>query len=93
MDVAIGGETTVTVDNKPLSALSDAVCAPCHQAAVRGNDAASASLFIKALKKTSHLHENSGTVEYFAGQYIFRLTGPPGKWLKKLSLSPVTSWQ
>ena len=68
VDVAIGGETSVTVDNKPLSALSDAVCAPCHQAAVRGNDAASASLFIKALKKTSHLHENSGTVEYFAGQ-------------------------
>ena len=65
VDVAIGGKTSVTVDNKPLS---DAVCAPCHQAAVRGNDAASASLFIKALKKTSNLHENSGTVEYFAGQ-------------------------
>ena len=69
VDVAIGGETSVTVDNKPLS---DAVCAPCHQAAVRGNDAASASLgvytFIKALKKTSNLHENSGTVEYFVGQ-------------------------
>ena len=31
MDVAIGGETSVTVDNKPLSA------------AVRGNGAASAS--------------------------------------------------
>ena len=26
------------------------------------------SLFIKALKKTSNLQENSGTVEYFAGQ-------------------------
>ena len=26
------------------------------------------SLFIKALNKTSDLHENSGTVEYFAGQ-------------------------
>ena len=46
------------------------------------------SLFIKALKKTSNLHENSGTVEYFAGQSNVRLTGPQGKWLKKLSLSP-----
>ena len=33
-----GGETSVTVaavDNKPLSALTDAVRAPCNQAAVR----------------------------------------------------------
>ena len=45
VDVAIGGETSVTVDNKllSLSALSDAVSAPCNQAAVRGNAAASAS--------------------------------------------------
>ena len=50
-------------------------------------------LFIKALKKTSisNLHENSGTVEYFAGQSNFRLTGLQGKWLKKLSLSPELS--
>ena len=48
------------------------------------------SLFIKALKMTSNLHENSGTVEYFTGQYNFRLTGPQGKWLKKLSLSPAS---
>ena len=40
VDVTIGGETSVTVDNKPLS---DAVSAPCNQAAVRGNAAASAS--------------------------------------------------
>ena len=46
------------------------------------------SLFIKALKMTSNLPENSGTVEYFAGQSNFRFTGPQGKWLKKLSLSP-----
>ena len=77
VDVAIGGETSVTVDNK---ALSDAVRAPCNHAAVRGNAAVSASrpyimtvdyltsLFINALKKTSNLHENSGTLEYFAGQ-------------------------
>ena len=39
----IGGEASVTVDNKPLSALSDAVSTPCNQAAVRGNAAASAS--------------------------------------------------
>ena len=32
----IGGETSVNVGNKPLSALSDAVSAPCNQAAVRG---------------------------------------------------------
>ena len=41
-----GGETSVTVadiDNKPLSALTDAVSAPCNQAAVRGNAAASVS--------------------------------------------------
>ena len=31
VDVAIGGETSVTVDNKPLSALLDAVSAPCNQ--------------------------------------------------------------
>ena len=43
MDVAIGGETSVTVDNKPLSALSDAVSAQCNHAAVRGNAAVSAS--------------------------------------------------
>ena len=43
VDVAIGGETSVNVDNKPLSALSDPVSAPCNQAAVRGNTAASAS--------------------------------------------------
>ena len=43
MDVAIGEETSVTVDNKPPSALSDADSAPCNQAAVRGNAAASAS--------------------------------------------------
>ena len=47
------------------------------------------SLFIEALKKTSNLHENSGTVEYFAGQENVRLAGPQGKWLKKLSLSHV----
>ena len=40
---------------------------------------------------TSNLPENSGTVEYFAGQYNFRFTGPQGKWLKQLSLSPVFS--
>ena len=74
MDVAIGKETSVAVDNKPLS---DAVSAPCTQAAVRGNAAAASARFmaivyyltsLKALKKTSNLHENSGTVEYFAGQ-------------------------
>ena len=30
MDVAIGGETSVTVDNKPPSAQSDADSAPCN---------------------------------------------------------------
>ena len=75
--------TVAAVDNKPLSALTDAVSAPCNQVAVRGNAAASASTscsnqiydsnhrideFIKALKKTSDLHENIGTVEYFASQ-------------------------
>ena len=43
VDVAISGEKSVTVDNNPLSALLDAVSAPCNQAAVRGNAAASAS--------------------------------------------------
>ena len=43
VDVAIGGETSVAVDYKPLSALSVVVSAPCNQAAVRGNTAASAS--------------------------------------------------
>ena len=38
---------------------------------------------LKSFKKTSNLHENSGTVEYFAGQSNFRLTGPQGKWVKK----------
>ena len=40
VNVAIGGEASVTVaavDNKPLSALTDAVSASCSQAAVRGN--------------------------------------------------------
>ena len=75
--------TVAAVDNKPLSVLTDAVSAPSNQAAVRGNSAASASTscrnqiydsnhrideLIKALKKTSNLHENIGTVEYFAGQ-------------------------
>ena len=69
VDVAIGGETSVTVDNKPLSALS----VHHYQYIMTGNHDYSrlldASLsFIKALKKTSNLHENSGTVEYFAGQ-------------------------
>ena len=46
-------------------------------------------LIYKALKMTtSNLQENSGTVEYFAGQYNFRCTGRQGKWLKHLSLSP-----
>ena len=38
VNVAIGRETSVTVaavDNKPLSALRDAVSAPCNQATVR----------------------------------------------------------
>ena len=71
-------EASVIVDNKLLSALSDAVSTPCNQAAVRGtlppprvhHDYTDylTSLFIKVLKKTSNLHENSGTVEYFAGQ-------------------------
>ena len=43
VDVAIGKETSVAVDNKPLSALSDAVSAPCNQAAVRGNAAAASA--------------------------------------------------
>ena len=86
VNVAIGGVTSATVtavDNKPLSALTDAVSAPCIQAAVRGNDDASASTscrnknhdsnhrfekLIKGLKKTSNLRENIGTVEYFACQ-------------------------
>ena len=44
VDVAIGKETSVAVD-KPLSAtaLSDAVSAPCTQAAVRGNAAAASA--------------------------------------------------
>ena len=64
------------VDNKPLSALTDAVSAPCNAAASASTsrlgplDYLTIS-FIKALKMTtlgSNLHENSGTVEYFAGQ-------------------------
>ena len=43
VDVAIGKETSVAVDNKPLSALSDAVSAPCTQAAVQGNAAAASA--------------------------------------------------
>ena len=51
VEVAIGGETSATVDNKLLSALSDAVTASAHQAAIRiatrlslrGNAAASAT--------------------------------------------------
>ena len=75
--------TVAAVDNKPLSVLTDAVSAPSNQAAVRGNAAASASTscrnqiydsnhrideLIKALKKTSNLHENIVTVDNFAGQ-------------------------
>ena len=82
VDVAIGGETSVNVEKKPLSALSDAVSAPGNHW-TRPQFRATlppqrvhhdytvdclTSLFIKALKKTSNLHENSGTVEYFAGQ-------------------------
>ena len=63
VDVAIGGETSVTVDNKPLSALS-----VHHYQYIMTIVDYLTSLFIKALKKTSNLHENSGTVEYFAGQ-------------------------
>ena len=40
VDVAIGKETSVPVDNKPLS---DAVSAPCTQAAVQGNAAAASA--------------------------------------------------
>ena len=47
-------------------------------------------LFIKALKKTSNLHENSGTV--LQASKFFLLTGPQGKWLKRLSLSPDEGW-
>ena len=69
VNVSIGGETSVTVaavDNKPLSALTDAVSAPGHSSGCR-----TLRLFddlIKALQNTSNSHENGGTVEYFAGQ-------------------------
>ena len=46
------------------------------------------SLFIKALKKTSSSHENSGTVECFGGHYNFRLNGPQGKCLKSFKFEP-----
>ena len=43
VDVTIGGETSVTIDNKPLSALTERATRRVNQAAVRGNAAASAS--------------------------------------------------
>ena len=79
----------VAVDNKPLSALTDAVSASCNAAASASRPYTMTSayrlfdeLISKSYKMTtlgSNLHENSGTVEYFAGQSNFRFTGPQGK--------------
>ena len=58
VNVAIGREASVTVaavDNKPLSALTDGV-------RIMQPSRSSGAM------QTSNLHENSGTVEYFAGQ-------------------------
>ena len=64
VDVAIGKETSVAIDNKLLSSSGQRGC--------RLSEYIMAIVYyltsLKALKNTSNLHENSGTVEYFAGQ-------------------------
>ena len=79
VDVAVGGETSVAGQQ---AAVSTVRAVRRHQRTIQPGRSSGqrcrlseyimtivdylTSLFIKALKKTSNLHENSGTVEYFA---------------------------
>ena len=79
VNVAIDGETSATVAAVDNNFEQAAVSADrCSQRIMQSGRSAGQRRLVICMKIVGQL------VEYFAGHYNFRVTGPLGKWLKKV---------